>query len=446
MKWLIFILLSTLSLPCLAGLPHQYDWGDKVSAPLFNRHLSPISATISLTPDTNFRKCFFDITFEIDNDTSLVEIPLLLYIDDILGDTINFWVDGKPIDGIGEIPDSLQYIAGSIFSDFSNYFLDTDEVYDANDTSAKEPDYTTLRWFHHLRNENYDLNKFHYINSSIAKGRHTIRINYAGSRWTYLLDVAKNYSYRYSLTPALKWHPIIPIKVIVNNQALSGDYTLNIGTLVSKKPNTYQINGLDTLRDDFLAINWQPKMNPYASAWLFIDPTRTTLWFGIILVAFNFYCLFKFRRWNNSVIWLRIFQLTAIFIPFTYITIRLVHFMFENHSQEQTLSMSIILIGIVGCLGVWNEAKQRMAMKPMHVTFILSSLLIAFIIPHIYLSLYEIIYWLLGPEAGKWDDERLLVFILIPIIFPVHIVSLYILDRYWRRKYLIVPITTDTNQ
>ena len=431
MRLLIFILFTTLSLPCFAGLPHPYDLGDQVSAPLFNRHLSPISIIISLTPDSNFRKCNFDITFELESDTSKIGIPLLLYINGILSDSLSFWVDGELVEDIGSVPESVKYIAGSQFTDFGHYFLDSDEEQEKKDTSAKEPDNTTLHWYHHLRHKRYYINKFYYIRANLGKGRHTIRLNYIGKRWTYLLDVAKSYSYRYSLTPALKWHPIIPIKLIVNNQSLKGDYNLNIGTIVSKNPDTYLINRIDTLGDDFLAMNWQPKMNPCAIALIYLDPARTTLWIGILLFIFNIYCLNKFRKKNNSLHWLRIFQLTAIFFPITYLLVRLYSITLKNH-HEQTLSMSLILIGIVGCWGVWNEAKQRNAIKPMHVNFIMSSLLIAFIIPHIYISLYEMIYWLLGTEAGKWDDERLLVFILMPIIFLIHIVSLYLLDRYWR--------------
>ncbi len=432
MRRILLILFTTLSLSCFAGLPNPYDWGDKVSAPLFNRHLSPISATISLTPDSNFRKCLFDITYEVESDTSQIKIPLLLFINSIPGDTINFWVDGKLIDRVSSIPESTKYIKGTEFCDFGNYFSDEDE--DQIDTSAMEPDNTKLNWFHHFRHKKYYLNNFYYINTIIGKGRHTIGINYIGSKWTYMLDVAKSYSYRYSLTPALKWHPVIPIKVIVDNRALQGDYSLNIGKLVSKNPDTYLINRLDTLEDDFLALNWQPKMNPYASALIYIDPTRTTWWIGILLFAFTFYCHYKVRKKNNPILWMRIYQLTTIFLPFIYITIRLIHFLHENNSQEQTLSMSIILIGLVGCWGVWNEAKACGTIKPMHLTFIISSLAIAFIIPHIYITLYEVIYWLLGSEAGKWDSERLIAYALVVPLFPIHLSLLYFADWYYRRK------------
>lgn len=337
--------------------------GTMTSSAFTSKDINILSEIIQIKIDKDYKTAKFIVEYTILSDISGRQIPLLFYAQDYK-DSFFVWVDNKRV-SIQTIPEKYTHFDNSPFSGFSSSKDDNNR--------NNERDEVTIYWW---KNSGfvYKLNDLKYFETDIAKGLHKVRVEYSANVWTNISGWIKQYSFRYSLTPAKFWKSFGTLVISVEQEGNVRQLSTNIGEPIEKAYKAKNSWTFAKLPDDYLEFSYTPKANNLAKALITIQPFGLSIIAGVILFALHLFFSFRYRR------------------------------QFVNKKYSPVV--------------------------------ILGSLLIPFLILLSYMYSYDIIDNAIGEEAGRHHGYVFLVIIFYPVLLAIYWTTLWLLDRRQKRKLI----------
>lgn len=335
--------------------------GTMTGSAFTSKDINILSENIQIKIDKDYKTGKFIVEYTIQSDILGKQIPLLFYARDYK-DSFLVWVDNQRIN-IQNIPEKYIHIDNSPFSMFSGSFEKNNQLNGSDEVS--------IHWY---KNSGfvYKLNDLKYFETDIAKGTRKIRVEYTANVWTNISGWIKEYSFRYSLTPAKFWKSFGTLNISVEQEGTVRQLSTNIGQPVEK---TFQAKNNWTftkLPDEYIEFSYTPKANTLAKTLITIEP------FGLSIIA------------------------------------------------------GIILFGLHLLFVLWY--RRQFPNKKYSPVVILGSLIIPFLILLSYMYSYDIIDNLIGEDAGRHHGYIFLVIVFYPILLPIYWTILWLLDRHQKRK------------
>lgn len=330
--------------------------GTSTSTAFSSRDINIAKEIIHLKIDNDFNTAKYVIEYFIKTDIAGKQVPLLFYAKDY-NENFKVWVDDVETE-ILDIPAEYTDTKKEPFQSFSNSFS-TPAYEHATPT-------VTIYWQKNYGN-NYEINELKYFEPNLSKGEHKIRVEYEAEAWTDVSDWIKEYSFRYSLSPAKYWKSFGTLEITVDAVSCKSSINTNLGKPTNGKLDSIAFWKFDTLPADFIIVSHIPKISQLAELLIAIDPFGLTILFAIILIVLHFFSIKKYRK--------------------------------NNPSKKYSL---VVIIG---------------------------SLVIPFIVLFFYVMSYGIIDNVIGVEAGRRHGYTFLVIIFYPILLVIYWLIMWLIDR-----------------
>lgn len=338
--------------------------GTLTSSAFSSRDIDILKEKIDLTIDKDFKTGFFKIEYIIRSDSGGIQIPLLFYAADYK-DGFSVSVDGKETELLN-IPAEYLSSSGSGINKFSRFS-------DSFTESGVKTGTVTIFWEEGSGNV-YELSDLKYFETGLTKGEHVIKVEYTADAWLNLKDWIKEYSFRYSLSPAKHWRSFDSLIVNVNSKAFYSNISTNLGEPAAGNLNSSAEWVFTKIPAEFLIVNYSPHISGFATALINLGPTNLTAIFSFVIILIHILFIMIFRKNNPS----------------------------KKFSW-------IVMIG----------------------SFIIPLLILLF-----YIYSFYIIDSAIGPEAGKHHGYTFLVIIVYPLIVPVYWFLMWITDRIIKKRSL----------
>ncbi len=360
MKQILTILLFLITQLCEANMASPIKPGTLSSSAFSSRDIAILKENIALQIDKDFKTASYVIEYFIKTDTAGEQIPLLFHAEDYQGD-FKVWVDGQKIELL-QIPAEYTTTANTPFSKFSNSFV----------SSAREgqEEKVVISW---KKNSGtvYKLSDLKYFEIDLAKGEHTIRVEYIAKAWTDISKWVKQYSFRYSLSPARNWKSFDSLEITLNATACPALLTSNLGAPSSGNINSIAVWHFTQIPADYFEIDYSPPITVLAKVMIALGPVGITLLIALLLMFFHFISLKKYRK------------------------------------SEPTKKNSWVLIA--------------------------GSLVIPFLILIGFMLSFGLIDSAIGENAGKYHGYTFLVIILYPLLLLIYWLMMWMVDKRVKR-------------
>ena len=354
---LVFLFVENL---CFANMASPVTEGTFSSAAFSSRDINILKEKIHVTIDKDFKTALYKIEYFINTDSEGNQIPLLFFAMDYKGDFKVLMDDSEVI--VSAVPPQYLTTANSPFQKFSNIFSPPSQ-YEQSET-------VTIYW-----NENsgfvYQLNNLKYFEANLSRGEHTIRVEYEASAWTDVSDWIKEYSFRYSLSPAKFWKSFGSLEVVVDAFQFHQSISTNFNQPTSGKLDSVASWNFEKLPANYFQINYVPAVSSLAKTLILIGLDNLAYIFIILLALLHLFLIYKFRK-NN------------------------LHKKFS-----------------------W--------------TLIIGSLIIPFLSLLFYMNSFGIIDNLIGAEAGRYHGYVFLNIIFYPVIAVVYFMVMWIVEKTIKR-------------
>lgn len=363
MKISILIILLFAGQCCKANMSSPVWEGTLTSSAFTSKDINILSETIQIKIDRDYKTAKFIVEYIIQSDVNGKQIPLLFYAQDYK-DSFFVWVNNQRV-AIQNISEKYSHFDNSPFSGFSNLKGD--------DNRENEKDEVRIYW-----NKNvgfvYRLNDLKYFETDIPKGVHKVRVEYTSTVWTDISGWIKEYSFRYSLTPAKFWKSFGILSVSVEQEGTVREISANIGEPTEKIDNGKRSWTFTKLPEEYLKFSYTPEPSTLVKALINIQPFGLSVIAGIILFTLHLFFVYRYRR------------------------------QFVNKKYSYVV--------------------------------ILGSLVVPFLILLSYMNAFDLIDNLIGKEAGRHHGYVFLVIIFYPLILPIYWAIVWLLDR--RQKKMMV--------
>jgi hypothetical protein len=224
--------------------------GTMTSSAFTSKDIDILSEFIHIKIDKDYKTAKFIVEYTIQSDIAGSQIPLLFYAQDYK-DSFFVWVDNQRV-AIQDIPEKYTHFSNSPFSGFSGI-----KDYDNLD---KERDQVTIYWY---KNSGfvYKLKDLKYFETDIAKGIHKVRVEYTANAWRDISGWTKEYSFRYSLTPAKFWKSFGKLNITVEQEGPVRQLSTNIGQPIEKTFKANNSWAFTKLPDEYLEFSYTAKAN-----------------------------------------------------------------------------------------------------------------------------------------------------------------------------------------
>lgn len=354
---IIFFLIGRL---CFANMASPIWEGTFSSSAFSSRDIDILKEKIYLKIDKDFRTAFYHIEYIIRTDTNGRQIPLLFHAKGYKDD-FKIWVDKKEVKCL-DIPSEYKTIVNSPFEKFSNSF--------GQPAQNGEGEAVTIYW---QKNAGfvYDLSELKYFETDLTKGEHLITVEYTANVWTDNSDWVKEYSFRYSLSPAKNWKSFGTLEVTLDASDFKSGLTTSLGQHEGRL-DSISVWNFSKLPADYFEIIYQPKISGFAKALIAINPFGLTLIFALLLSLLHFIGIKKFRI------------------------------------NTPTKKYSWVVIA--------------------------GSIIFPFMIFVSYIVSYSIIDKIIGDEAGNYHGYTFLVIIFYPLLLPVYWIIMWLADKGIKRR------------
>lgn len=361
MKTNIFILLLLLAQVCKANMSSPIREGTQVSAAFSSKDIQILSEHIRVKIDKTSGTAKFIVEYTIQSDVSGQQIPLLFYAQDYQ-DSFLVWVDNQRID-IQKIPEKYTHIRESPFSTFAAPF--------ERSNRANGADEVTIHW-----SENsafvYRINDLKYFEADITKGTHKVRVEYIATAWTDASGWVKEYSFRYSLTPAKFWKSFGTLSIEVEQEGEVKELSTNLGRPIEQKFDTINNWKFTKLPAEYFEFSYVPDVNMFAQTLIFITPLGIAVIIGILLFIWHLMLVRRYRR--------------------------------------------------------------RFVNKKYSPVVIAGSLIVPFLVILSYIYAYPLIDNIIGEAAGRHHGYVFLMIVLYPLFLPIYWTILWLFDRQQRKR------------
>lgn len=361
MKQVLFIILILIGQLCFANMASPIREGTLSGSAISSRDIDIVKETIHLKVDKDFKTAFYQVEYHIKTEIAGKQIPLLFLAKDYKGD-FTVWVDDQEVKLL-DIPEEYKTTAKTPFERFSGSF---EQAYHEGESETVEISWQKDRGF------SYRLNDLKYFETDLAKGEHKVRVEYTADVWTDVSDWVKEYSFRYSLSPAKYWKSFGSLEITIDASDSHSNVTTNLGKAFQGNPDSIAVWKFSKLPGDFIIVSTKPQISRFADAMIAIDP----------------------------------FGLTVIFA---------------------------LLISLLHLLGIIKYRRSKPAKRYSRVV-ISGSLLIPFLILVFYIMSYDFIDSAIGDVAGRFHGYTFLAILLYPLFMPVYWVIMWLIDRIIKRK------------
>jgi hypothetical protein len=207
-----------------------------------------------------------------------------------------------------------------------------------------------------------------YFEADLTKGEHRIRIEYVANVWTDMSGWVKEYSFRYSLSPAKSWRSFGSLEITLDASDFNSALTSNLGKPKNGQLDSISVWNFSELPSDYFEIIYKPEISAFAKIMIAISPLRLTLIFSLLIALLHFISIKKYRK------------------------------------GEPTKKYSWVVIA--------------------------GSIILPFFMLISYMVSFSIIKWFIGVHAGNYHDyTSFLVMILYPLLMPIYWVIMWLADK-----------------
>jgi hypothetical protein len=355
--FLLVLLLFALSPICLANMASPLREGTFSSTAFSSKDMDILKEKISITLQSDLKTARYQIDYHIRNYEAGKQIPMLFHAKDYQGE-FKIWVDQKEI-ALQVLPE--EYLTGNstALEKFSSYFH--------KDFGQDQPETVVLYW-EDGTGYIYSLRDLSYFELDLLPGEHHIRVEYLANAWTDLSDWVKEYSFRYSLSPAQQWKSFGSLEVTVDASALGMPITTNLGQPSAGKLDSIATWQFSSLPASYLTLTYTPKVSDLAKGLIQIGPTGIAIGIALLLAALHFFFLKQHRK-----------------------------------KHPQGLFSWVLLLGIF---------------------------VVPFLILGSYQYAYDLIDGIIGEDASRFHGYSFLVLFLYPLLVPLYGIPLWIADRW----------------
>lgn len=352
---IIFLLLGQLF---RANMSSPVWEGTRTSSAISSKDINILSEKIVIKIAPDFKTAKFVVEYHIQSEQAGRKIPLLFFAQDYK-DNFSVRLDDKSVQ-ILEVP--AKHTANSEFSSFSNSLKKGDPE-----------DEISIYWQKNV-GQIYRLSELKYFETDITKGTHTIKVEYTAKVWTDISGWIKEFSFRYSLTPAKYWKSFGSLEVIVEQEGKVKSLQTNLGSSIENRPqasNTWKFNKLPA---EFIEISMIPKPARFVQLLISINP------FGFAFIA-------------------------------------------------------LALLAIIHLILIISYRRKNID-KKVSLVVILGSFLVPILALLVYIFSFDLIDNAIGENAGKHHGYVFLSFFLYPVILLLYWLLMWIIDKSYKRKLL----------
>jgi hypothetical protein len=357
----LVLLLFVLSPICLANMASPLREGTFSSSAFSSRDMDILKENIRITLRSDGKTADYQIDYHIRNYEEGKQIPMLFHAKDYQGE-FKIWVDQKEI-ALQDLPE--EYLTGNstALEKFSAYFH--------KDFGQDQPQTVVLYW-EDGTGYIYSLRDLSYFELDLLPGEHHIRVEYTAKAWTDVSGWIKEYSFRYSLSPAQQWKSFGSLEVTVDASALGMHITTNLGL-----PTSGSLDGIakwqfSKLPGNYLTLSYSPAVSQFAQILIQIGPWGMVLGLALLLIAIHIVLIKRYRKKN-----------------------------------PQRKFSWVLAVG---------------------------SLLVPFLILESYQLSYDLIDGVIGEEASRFHGYSFLVLFLYPLFLPMYWIILWVVDRWFASR------------
>lgn len=337
--------------------------GTATSTAFTSKDINILSEFIHIKIDADYQTARFTVEYTIQSDVAGRQIPLLFYAQDYK-DSFMVRVDEQSVP-VQHIPEQYTEFASSPFSGFSSA--------KETSTAGNERDKVKIHW-----QENaafvYNINELKYFETDLTKGIHKVKVTYTANAWTDVSGWVKEYSFRYSLSPAKFWKSFGTLTVNLEQEGTVRPIITNVGPPVEgiiKAKNSWKFTQLPA---EYLEFTYTPKINTLAQTLIGIQPFGLSIIIGVLLFLLHLYFVLRYRNRH-------------IHKKYSYVVIA----------------------------GSW---------------------FIPFIILLSYIYSFGLIDGLIGEDAGRRHGYVFLIMVLYPFFVPVYWTIMWLLDKLRKKRLL----------
>ncbi|MCZ2393441.1 MAG: hypothetical protein LC105_06275 [Chitinophagales bacterium] len=353
---LFFLILLLIGQLCYANMASPLRKGTMTASAFSSHDIDILNEKIFLKTDNKFETAFFRIDYFIRSNTSGIQIPLLFYAKDFKGD-FKIWVDKQPVHLL-DIPNEYIVSKESPLEKFSNSL----------DTPTQNLDAGTVEIFWEKKHGYiYSLKDLKYFETNLTQGNHHIRVEYVANVWKDISGWVKEYSFRYSLSPAKKWKSFGSLEITLDASDFNSKLSTTLGQQDSGQLNNIATWSFSKLPDEYFEVIYKPEISALAKFLIRLSPFGLTLIFSLLTLLFHFLSIRKYRL-------------------------------------------------------KFPEKKNPWVLNA-------GSIVLPFIILIFYIYSFTIIDNSIGNEAGKYHGYTFLVVLLYPIIMPIYWLFVWLLDK-----------------
>lgn len=333
-----------------------YD-GSAASAPFINQYVNIVHENIFVTPKSDLT-AFYKVEYQVESLKDGVDLPFIFYAMDYSGE-FKVWVDGMEVKVDSGINPANK-------EDFAY----------AENSSERNRSFNNISiWFMDHEGRIADNKDLKFFKTNLFKGKHLIVVEYNSTVWLDLSSDVKEYSFRYSLTPARSWKSFGTLDLFIDKSDFGEELTCNLEEgLVKNEPSISHYH-FDKIPAEFISVTWVPEVNAFASILIFISPFGLMIITFILLVYYHFKWVRKYRRDN----------------------------------LKKRISLAVVLGAVI-------------------VPFAAMTSLMFF---------YPFVDWVIGDQASEYHGYFFLIYILYPIVFPVYWLCMIGVDRYYKERFEI---------
>lgn len=346
---------------CKANMSSPVWEGTSVSTAFSSKDIRILSERIHIKIDQTFSTAKFIVEYTIQSDVSGKQIPLLFYAQDYK-DNFVVSIDDQPIT-IQNIPEKYTHMEGSPFGAFAGPFERSHQPNGTDQVSISWAENTTFA---------YRINDLKYFETDIAQGTHKVLVTYTATVWTNVSGWVKEYSFRYSLTPAKFWKSFGTLNIQVEQTGPVKELGTNLGRPVEQKFATINNWEFTKLPAGYFEFSYSPEISNIARALIFISPLGLAVIIGILLFT--------------------------------------VHLMLVRRYRRKFISKKYSPVVIAG------------------------SLIVPFLVILSYIYAYPLIDGIIGDAAGRRHGYVFLVMVLYPVLLLIYWVVVWLLDKQQKRK------------
>lgn len=283
--------------------------GSFISTAFSSHDIDIVYEKLGIKINPNLYTASFNVEYKIKTSQAGKQIPLLFYAARFK-EGFHVWVDGVEI-----ITENYQDPYRNLFDAFSENFVRRE----AGSSEMVEVDFgPRYNWLENKASNKqmYPLGDLKFFELDLSEGEHTIKVTYDALAWEDRSDWVKNYSFRYSLSPAQHWKSFGGLELTLDASAFNNPPILNIGAPQKGSLDSIAIWKFDSIPADFIIVTNVPKISNYAKTMIKIGPGGLALIWSLLLFCFHFLMMYIFRRKNSSVRFAWVMITGSILIPF----------------------------------------------------------------------------------------------------------------------------------